>query len=383
MIYRRYFHVMKTKVKMNYIVLRQITMKFRTICVDVFEGRSDIALRTCIHLVEINERSETHVHEAIQIYEEVFRETRTLTQTTTTTTTTTTAIVEAKARLTRLYVKHSSTSTQYTSKALTMYMERFENLKVQFDCSHETTLNQLEELVIFYKSRKEQKLTITLIRTLQTTIVEIIVKKTDSEMLIDSFTRIVRLYVSQGYIAETKKLLVKLRRQIIFRNVSSWKKFGFKLNQHVHRRAFVFLTRFEEIIKKIEVISVFKIMTKFLTKIVLIEVYTRAVTEKTRFEIVMIHDARLRYFWRSKYQDVHDFKIDDDLFDAFVRHMNSFIITFKNITRDFFRILLEKTSKSQHEIRLIKAESHSRATMMRDLLKQFRFQKTLDLTTCV
>jgi hypothetical protein len=135
-IYRRYFYVLEKEVKVDYSVLRQITIEFRTVCVSVFGARSEISLRACIRLAEINARSEKHVHEAIQIYEEVFRETRTITQTTTTTTT---AVMEVKSRLTRLYVKHSSSSTQYTSKALTMYMERFENIKVQFGCSHDKT----------------------------------------------------------------------------------------------------------------------------------------------------------------------------------------------------------------------------------------------------
>lgn len=379
-IYRRYFFVLEKEVKVEYSVLRQITIEFRTVCVSVFGARSEIGLRACILLAEINERSEKHVHEAIQIYEEVFRETRTITQTTTTTTTT---IMEAKSRLTRLYVKHSSSSTQYTSKALTMYMERFENIKVQLGCSHDTTLSQLEELVVFYKSRKDQKLTATVIRTLQATIIEIIRKETDSKRLFDSSTRIARIYVSQGHTSEAKELLTELRRQIISRDTSSCEKFGFKFDQHVDRRSFVFLATFEEMLKGVKTISFSEIMADFLTETIMIEAYTRAVTEKTRFETTMVHGARLRYFRRSKYHDVHDSKIDDDLFEAFVRNMGSSITTPRNTTREFFRILLEETGKSQHEIQLVKAGSHSGAAAVRALLEQSKFQEALDLATCV
>lgn len=379
-IYRRYLYVMEKELKVSYTELRQITIEFRTVCVGVYGARSEIALRACIHLAEINERSEKHVHEAIQIYEEVFRETRTITQTTTTTTTT---ILEAKSHLTRLYVKHSSTSTQYVSKALTMYMERFENVKVQFGCSHDTTLSQLEELVIFYKSRKEQKLTATVIRTLQATIVEIVTRETDSKRLFDSSTRIAQIYISQGHVEEANELLLELRRQIVSRDVSSCEKFGFKFDRHTDRRCFVFLATFEETLKGIETVSFSEIMADFLTETIMIEAYTRARTEKARFETMMVHGARLRYFRRSKYNGAHDSKIDDDLFDAFIGSMGSSITTSRNTTREFFRILLEETGKFQHDIHLVKAGSQSGAAAVRALLEQSKFQDAFDLATCI
>lgn len=382
-IYRRYFFVCEKEVKVSYTALRQITVEFRTVCVSVYGSQSEIALRACIHLAEINERSETHVHEAIQIYEEVFRETRTITETTTTTTTTTETILEAKSRLTRLYVKHSSTSTQYVSKALSLYMERFENVKVQFGCSHDTTLTQLEELIVFYKSRKDQKLTGTVIRTLQATIIEIITKETDSRRLFDSSIRIARIYLSQGHIEDAKGLLAELRRQIISRDMSSCGNLGFKIDQRLDRRSFVFLATFEETLKGLETVSFSEIMADFLTETILIEAYTRALTEKARFETVMVQGARLRYFRRSKYNDPHDSKIDDDLFDAFIRNIGSSITTPKNTTHEFFRILLEETGKSQHEIQLVKAGSQSGAAAVRTLVEQSKFQDALDLATCI
>ncbi len=381
-IYRRYSYLMEKEVRVEYTVLRQITIEFRTVCVSVYGARSEIALRACIRLAEINERSETHVHEAIQIYEEVFRETRTITETTSTTTTTT--ITEAKSRLTRLYVKHSSSSTHYVSKALTMYMERFENVKLLYGCSHDATVSQLEELVVFYKSRKDQKLNATVIRTLQATIVEILKKETDSKRLFDSSIRIAKIYVSQGHVDEAKELLVELRRQIISRDMSSCQKFGFKFDQHVDRRCFVFLATFEETLKGVETITFSEIMADFLTETIMIDAYTRALkSEKTQFETIMIHGARLRYFRRSKYSDAQDSKIDDELFDAFIRNIGSSITTPKNTTRAFFRILLEETGKSQHEIHLVKVGSYAGAASVRALLEQSKFQDGLDLATCV
>ena len=97
----------------------------------------------------------------------------------------------------------------------------------------------------------------------------------------------------------------------------------------------------------------------------------------------MVHGARLRYFWRSKYGDFHDSKIDDELFDAFVRNMGSSVTTSKTTTREFFKILLEETGKSQHEIHLVKAGSYAGAVAVRALLEQSKYQEALDLATCV
>lgn len=262
-------------------------------------------------------------------------------------------------------------------------MERFENVKVKFGCSHDTTLSQLEELVIFYKSRKDQKLTATVIRTLQATTIEIITKETDSGRLFDSSIRIARIYMSQGHIEEAKGLLGELRRQIVSRDLSSCGDFGFKFDQHLDRRSFVFLAAFEETLEGLETISFSEIMADFLTETIMIEAYTRALTEKTRFETLMVHGARLRYFRRSKYNDAHDSKIDEDLFNAFIQNMGSSITTPKNTTREFFRILLEETGKSQHEIHLVKVGSHSGVAAVRTLLEQSKFQEALDLATCV
>ena len=102
-IYRRYFCACEKELHVSYTILRQITIEFRTICVSVYESHSTIVVIVSLQLVEINERSETHVHEVIQIYEEIFRETHTIIKIT--------IIVKTKHCLIHLYVTHCSNST--------------------------------------------------------------------------------------------------------------------------------------------------------------------------------------------------------------------------------------------------------------------------------
>ena len=149
-------------------------------------------------------------------------------------------------------------------------MERFKKFKLQFGCAHDRTLSQLEELVVFYKSRKDQKLTAIVMRTLQAMVVEIISHDMDSKRLFDSSTKIAKIYVSQGHMDEAKDLLVELRRQIISRDMSSCEIFGFKFEKHIDRLSFVFLATFEETLKGVETITLSEIMEDFLTETILI-----------------------------------------------------------------------------------------------------------------
>lgn len=380
-IYRRYFYILEKEVKVTYTVLRQTTIEFREVCVSVYGARAEITLTATLRLAEINEQSEQHVHEAVAIYEETFQETHTYTKTTTITKT----ITSAKTRLTRLYVKYSSTSTEYSSKAVNLYKEQFETTKAQYGCTHVSTLSKLEELCGFYKTRNDQKLQTVVIRTLQDTIVEIVVKEKDSRRLFDSSIRLAKIYVEQGYTSHGYQLLKELRRQVISRDTRSSNACGFKIDQQVDRRSFVFLVTFEETLKGAKTISFSKIMADFLTETIYYEAYTRSLTQKTRFETTLVHGARLRYFRRSTYSDVQDSKIDDEMFDAFQKTMGSSIITSNKTTtvRYFFSLILEETGKSGHEVHLVNVGCNSGTNEVRNLLEQSKFQEAIDLATCV
>lgn len=380
-IYRRYFYVMEKEVKVTYTVLRQTTIEFREVCVSVYGARAEITLTATLRLAEINEQSTQHVHEAIAIYEETFRDTHTFTKSTSITQT----ITAAKTRLTQLYIKHSSTSTEYSSKAVSLYKEQFESIKTHYGCSHVSTLSKLQELCSFYKSRNDQKLQTVVIRTLQDTVVEIVAKEKDSRRLFDSSVRLGKIYVEQGYTSHGYQLLKELRRQVISRDTRSSNTCGFKIDQQVDRRSFVFLVTFEETLKGAKTVNFSKIMADFLTETIYYEAYTRSLTQKTRFETTLVHGARLRYFRRSTYSDVQDSKIDDEMFDAFQKSMGSSIISSNKTTtvRYFFGLLLEETGKSGHEVHLVNVGCTSGTNEVRHLLEQSKCQEAIDLATCV
>ena len=377
-IYRHYFHILEKEVKVQYTELRRTTIEFREVCIKVYGAQAEITIRATLRLAEINEQSEEHVREAIEIYEQTFKESHTFTKTTTITT----IITAAKSRLTRLYVTHSSSSTDYTSKAVTLYLERFESTKTHYGCSHHVTLTVLEELAGFYKKQNDQKVQSTLLQTLKGTIVEIVVKEKDSRKLFDSSTRLARIYIAQGYTNEAYQLLEELRRQVVFRDTRSSGSFGFKVDQQVDRRSFVFVATFEETLKGTKSVNFSEIMASFLMETILYETYTQSLTHQSSSETTLVRGARLRSFRRSIKYNVQDSKIDDELFEVFQKGLGSSIKTDKS-ARSFFNILLEEIGRSQQEVHLVKCGFSSGTTAVHDLLEQSKFQDAIELASTV
>lgn len=380
-IYWRYFGVLE-KVEVEYAVLRRTTVEFREVCLKSFGSQVEISIKATLALARINERSEEHVHEAIEIYEETFKEISTVTTTTTVTTEITQTIHAAKSRLTHLYITHSTTSTEYISKAVALCIERYESSKTQYGCSHETTLTSLEELSNFYASRNDQKLKTVTLKIVQDTVIEIVIKEKDSRRLFDSSNRLARIYLANGYRSEAQELLLELRRQIICRDTRFSSTCGFEIDQLVDRRSYVFLATFEEVLEGTKTVCFSEIMADFLLETILQETYTKSLTKEVGFETKFVHGARLRYFRRSKYSS-QDSKIEEELFEAFQKQKGSSITTSEATTRYFFNLLIEDAGKSHREVNIVKTGCSSGTIAVHCLLEQSKFQEAISLSTCI
>lgn len=380
-IYRRYFCVLE-KVKVEYAILRRTTVEFREVCFKSFGSQAEISIKATLGLAEINERSERHVHEAIEIYEETFKEISTVTTTTAVTTAITETIHAAKSRLTHLYITQSTTSTEYISKAVALCIERYKSSKTQYGCSHKTTLTSLEELSNFYASRKDQKLKIVTLKILQDTVIEIVIKEKDSRRLFDSSNRLARIYLADGYRSEAQELLLELRRQIICKDTRFSSTCGFKIDHLVDRRSYVFLATFEEVLEGTKTVCFSEIMADFLLETILQETYTKSLTKEIGFETKLVHGARLRYFRKTKYSS-QDSKIEEELFEAFKKQKGSSITTSETTTRYFFSLLVEDAGKSHSEINIVKTGCRSGIIAVHYLLEQSKFQEAISLSTCI
>ena len=375
--YDRYFYILEKEVKVEYSVLRQTTIEYRETCTKVFGARSEITLKSTLQLAFINERSSKHEKEAIQIYEETFRETET-----TSNTKLLSIITLAKQRLAHLYLTSTSSTTSSTQIAIKLYNEQLQHTKAQHGCSHESTLTKLRELVTLYKKQNTEQLNNAATRELQSTMVEVITTEKDSKRLFEAGSSLATTYISSGFVEQGWEVLRELRRQIITKDTRSSEKFGFKIESG-DRRSYVFLVAFEETLKGNKKISFSELMTDMLTETILSEHFHSSVKRENNFETILRTGARLRLFQSSRQRKDHSVLVEDETFEIFLKHMGSSLKTSRQVTRQFFNVLLDEFGKDQHGMHLGHSACIAGNEKVRVLIEAEKFQEAYELATCV
>jgi hypothetical protein len=71
LLYFRYIYVLEHHTKVEYEIIRTITIQFRDTCIRVFGASVAVTVKALIELAQVCMRSEKHIHEAITYYEEV------------------------------------------------------------------------------------------------------------------------------------------------------------------------------------------------------------------------------------------------------------------------------------------------------------------------
>ena len=376
--YDRYFHILEKEVKVEYTVLRQTTIEYRETCVRVFGARSETTIKATLQLAHINERSSKHQQEAISVYEEISRET----ETTTKSTSILKVITSAKQRLAHLYLTNTSSSSSSSQFAINLYKEQLQHTKDQHGCSHESTLIKLRELVTIYKKQNTEQFNITATRELQATIVEIITTEKDSKRLFEAGSSLAITYTNCGFTEQAWEVLRELRRQIISKDVRSSERFGFKVD-FVDRRSYVFLVAFEESLKGNKKTSFSEVMTDMLTETVLYEHFHHSVKQQKSFESTLRTGARLWSFQLSKQRKDQVMLVEDETFEIFMKHMGSHIKTNRQITRQFFVVLLEEFGKDQQDVHLDYSACIGGNERVRVLIETNKYQEAYELATCV
>ncbi|KAI9768306.1 MAG: hypothetical protein M1840_004914 [Geoglossum simile] len=324
-IYHKYLHILEKQ--SDFSVIYDLTVQFKESCAKYFGTRHQLTFQATVELAKILERHESRHEEAIAIYEEVCEMTSemhkhtSITETTTTTATTTeTTIIEVKERLAKLYSCHTSTA----SKAENIYYESWDKVKRGHGHAHEETLSRLAELILFFKKQNTKECIHTATETLQTAIVEIVMKEKDTQKLFHSAEAIAKLYMTLGLTTTAFELLKEIRRQLAFADAKSNKKFKFQL-RHGHtvdRRSFVFVMAFEETLNGKSRPTLFtEIMSDLMTETTLYESWMRAQKYGSGFEITLGIGARLSLFLKTKNREGESNKITDELWEMFLAEM--------------------------------------------------------------
>lgn len=378
-LYLRYRYVLEHHEICEYSVLRQLTIEYRKTCIKVFGAAAAISITASVELAEICLRSETHIHEAISMFEEVITVTKT---TTTTTSVSTTKLTEIKKRLSEAYVSvcsHGTATTTTIERAIVMIRERFDLLKVTLGWSHTQTLFCLREYVMLQLRLKKPEIHSTIIRVMIETCVEIIKKETNSRALLEAAKSLANIYVSCGFIDQGCTMIDDLRIQIV--TGSSRDGSICRLDKTVGKGTYVFLVTFEQIIRS-HTVSYSELMASLLTETILYESYYRTMKTEKNVTVVLVHAARLRAFLTTHVRSHQKNRLEKDAFELFIKQWQSTIKRTDNVSFMFFLALLDELSKAGFDVQIRNAACASSTAIVKKLLHEGRVQEAYEVATC-
>ena len=386
MLYLRYRYVLEHHEACQYSVLRQLTIEYRNTCIKVFTAAAVITIKASIELAQLCMRSETYIHEAISIYEDVLITIKNTTTTTTTTTTTSTistmTITKVKESLNKAYVSlcsHGSVSITIIERAIIIVRERFESLKITLGWAHTDTLTCLRELVLLQMKLKKQETHTSILRTLVEACIEIIKVEKHSKTLHEAARSLGSTYITCGLSEQGRTMIEDLRLQIITGVTKD--KSSFKLDKVIGRVSYVFLVTFEQVIRG-QVVSYSEIMADLLMETLLYEAYHRCVKSETDVTVILVHAARLRVFLADHHRKVQKERLEEEAFQKFIKKWTTTIKSREEISRIFYIGLLIELGKQTRDVQIGNAACAASIATVRKLLNKGHTQEAFEVTSC-
>ncbi|KAM0430428.1 hypothetical protein ACHAPT_005774 [Fusarium lateritium] len=337
-IYEKYTYVLETHIKVEFSVLYKISVEYKEVVITVYGKDSSAFTMALIAFAKMCEKSEKHEHEAVDIYEEVI--TKTTTTKTTTTVVTETMVHTVKKRLSKLYVT-IITSGRDTKKvpldrAILISVETYEHLKFTLGCWHEETLRQLRDVVTLYYKCNTKETHAKMIKLLEVSVIEIITTMTVTTTLFNAAISLASIYISVNLTQQGHELLHQLRHLIIFREGMPCNDITLKLDTHVSKLVFVFLSAFEHgLCSKDCSITYSEIMASIMFESLLYEEYSRVIGHEKNVEIIFESGAKLRCFWEEHKRVQLLAILDKRLFQMFKTEYN---VYFKGASDEDIRL---------------------------------------------
>ena len=386
LLYLRYRYVLEHHETCEYSILRQLTIEYRNICIKVFGAAVAISIKAQIELASISIKSETHIHEAISIYEEVLKTIKTTTTTTTNTTTTsvtsTTMTTKIRESLTKAYISvcsYGSVSTSTMERAIVMIRERFESLKITFGWSHTETLTCLRELVLLQIRLKKQESHAMVLSMLVETCIEIMKKEKHSKTLHEAAKFLGSIYTTCELSEQGHNMIEDLRFQII--TGTSKDKSSYRIDRSVGKISYVFLVTFEQVIRG-ELLTYSEIMADLLTEDILYESYRRCLKSEKDVTIILVHAARLRAFLAIHHRKVQRELLEKEAFEIFIKKWESTIKRRDDVSFAFYLELLHELAKEERDVKIGNAACAASVSIVKKLLDESNVQKAYEVAKC-
>lgn len=377
-LYFRYTYVLEHHAHCELSVLRSLAMEYRDTCHKVFGAQAMITVKAMMELAQICMRSEKYIHEAITVYEEVLKQTKTSSKTIVSTTT----ITVIQKHLTEAYMSvcsHDSVSTTTVDRAITMVTERYEYLRLTYGWAHSETLASLHEVLLLYRKSKKSEHTAAMASILLEAATQVILNEKHSQILHEAGGTIGRMFGDCGLNDFAREVIHELRFQVIMGKASEHNKHGVKLGKSPGRLVFIFLATVEQVVGGAMSLNYSEVMADYLTESILYESFNRSLGLSPA--IIVGYAARLRAFLSSRGRHSQRELIERQSYDSFVEKY-ALNARSKEIGMLFYISLLVQIGDTIRDIHIGSVASQSSVVEVRRLLGLGQMHKAYEIAEC-
>jgi hypothetical protein len=310
-LYEHYYQCLE-ETKASWESLYQVTKEYRETSIATFGAESTIAVEATLSLAQVSQRSEEHVSQAISLYEEASKSTKTTTRTT---------VNEVKQALSSLYVRQLQTQSSSTMKvetvqrAISMTQEQLTESITAHGYSHETSLTRVKEIAMLY--HRQQKTEVAT-KSLTTAATEIITKETSSQKQIESAASLASSFQAIEQTSTAQSFTEELHRQIIAKDARYASKWSFDLTK-TDRSALAFLASLQYNIRKDLSITFAEIMSDLTMEYIYFEQFRQTLQNNESLKNILLAAAPLRYFLRRNKQEDMVTVVEEQAVGLFVK----------------------------------------------------------------
>ncbi|XHF98433.1 hypothetical protein AWENTII_001985 [Aspergillus wentii] len=353
-----------TAMKAGYSERYQVATEHLRLCKKIHGAADDMTLKATLGLAEICEDSESHIDEAIQLYQHVLKvhewvpasqASRSLPEMSHT------LPITVKHKLAQLYLRKKLTSAEAGS----LYQEELQLSKQQQGHSSTTTLLWLREVALMYAIKDSTESLSKGGAILHNHADEVIQMTDHHQTLVDRAHRLAHIYLETGYKDQGNSLIDEMHQNIIA-NPPSDKALG------EHPPA-VFVAAFEEVFRGKQSYS--QILQQLSSESQMTGSFEKSLSSHDLVPTLAAGE-QLHQIQTEQKRTAAAKQSRDKLYDYFCNSLSISQLKHKDVIFQFFNVCRREVQHEDYNINIITAST----AMVKDLCDRSRFQDAADLT---
>ncbi|KFY35273.1 hypothetical protein V494_06061 [Pseudogymnoascus sp. VKM F-4513 (FW-928)] len=347
-LYQNYSRVLK-QVKTDYTVLRQLAVDYRKACVRFYGVSSEITLRATLQLAKINEESDEHREDAINMYEEAYQKSKDLPRGQVSQPTLD-AIQTAGKGLVHLY---SNSKLSNSPRAVTLYSEELHSQQSKLGHSHRDALKWLNVLSIALSKQGNRESLQKASETLEASVFNILKNETSSQRFADSGSKIAEIYLNSGLKSDGEQLLSQLRSQAVFGFSNISKKLNLASGTKFDPSVWVFIITFGVTLGGNKD-SFSSAMVDLISEFFMYEEFHKSALEKGSFLSTLVYGSRLLQFTGDIGDTNGTTIVESQLLEYFATKLNAPKTITKSILSEFLQLVLVQIHTLEPDVSILK-----------------------------